>query len=334
MKLILSVFIVLLHSQVNIGIFTPFLRVAVPLFFITSAYFFFGKIQKTDHKTGVLLNFLKRNMILYGFWFVLLLPVTLYVKNWFSEGLWIGLVKFLQSLLFNSTFRASWYLMALNVGICLSLLVYKKLTAKQQLLVTLPVYLICCLSTNYFALVEKSSYVMAGYQAYIFVFRSIANSFPASLFWIAWGRWFAERGEKPIKKLPLTLGISSVLLVVEHVAVAWLDWQNGNDSYIMLIPFCVAMFGIVKNIKNQKKHDERNPFMQGVLKRGGNISTIIYVTHASIIAVLWAVFRRVLQFPGAEWVVFGITLTLCLGISAVFFCLERFKWFKWLKYAY
>ena len=39
MKLILSIFVVLIHSEVNLGMFTPFLRIAVPLFFIISSFF-------------------------------------------------------------------------------------------------------------------------------------------------------------------------------------------------------------------------------------------------------------------------------------------------------
>ena len=38
MKFILSIFVVLIHAEVDIGILTPFLRIAVPLFFITALF--------------------------------------------------------------------------------------------------------------------------------------------------------------------------------------------------------------------------------------------------------------------------------------------------------
>ena len=129
MKIILSIFVVLIHAEVDMGILTPFLRIAVPLFFITSSYFFFQKFYLSNDRKKVILNFLKRNMILYGIWFIILLPVTLPGRDWFEDGILLGMIRFLQSFFFNGTFRASWYLMALNIGMCFSVFLARKLTA-------------------------------------------------------------------------------------------------------------------------------------------------------------------------------------------------------------
>lgn len=335
MKFILSIFVVLIHAEVDIGILTPFLRIAVPLFFITSSYYFFRKFNVSNEPKKIILNFLKRNMILYGIWFILLLPVTLPGRDWFDDGIMLGMIKFLQSFFFNGTFRASWYLMALNIGMCLSLLLAHKLTARLQLLLTLPFYLLCCLFTNYYGMAELSGDLMIGYNAYIFVFRSLVNSFPVSLFWIACGRWFAEKKASSPKYRSILMLFSSFFLIAEHLIVSRLGLQKGNDCYIMLIPICYLVFEWLLHIKPLELKSHSN-LSRTVITRSGNISTLIYVSHASIINVLFFAAENMLKidFYGIEWCVFFITTIACLSLSAIIFALEHLKPFRWLKYSY
>lgn len=335
MKFILSIFVVLIHAEVDLVVLTPFLRIAVPLFFITSSYFFFRKFNSSNDRKTLTLNFLKRNMILYGIWFVILLPVTLPGRDWFDNGIMPGIIKFLQSFFFNGTFRASWYLMALNIGMCLSMLIARKLTAMLQLILTLPIYLLCCLFTNYYGAAELSGDLMVGYNAYIFVFRSLANSFPVSLFWIACGRLFAEKKVKSPKHQRILLLFSSVLLIAEHLIVNRLGLQNGNDCYIMLIPVCFVVFDWILCIK-PLKIKSHSVLIRTMITRSGNISTLLYVSHASIINVLLFVAKKIMKidFYGMEWCVFLITMIACLSLCGIVFALEQKKPFRWLKYSY
>lgn len=337
LKLLLSGLVVLIHSEVNIGIVTPFLRIAVPLFFIISSYFFFKKLRNTNDFKSVLLKFLKRNMVLYMFWFVLLLPITLMIRNYFDEGICKGIVKFLQSFFFNSTFRASWYLMALNIGMCISVFVFRKIKVSLHFLITLPIYLICCLSTNYYGIIEQSEGLMSAYNAYVSVFCSIANSFPASLLWIAIGRAFAENKFGHINgKIvhPCIVG-SGILLIAEYIFVKRMQWQNGDDCYIMLIPLCFSLFYLTIRGKEwiPGKYSNRDNIF---LTRSGNISTIIYVTHASVITIGVFFLRKIvkIQFDGIEWVICLLTMLLCIGFSMLIFALEQKRHFKWLKLLY
>lgn len=335
MKFILSIFVVLIHAEVDIHILTPFLRMAVPLFFITSSYFFFRNFHLSNDRKKTMQIFLKRNMILYGIWFVILLPVTLPARDWFDSGIMSGMVLLLQSFFFNSTFRASWYLMALNIGMCLSVLLVRKLTPRVQLFLTLPIYLLCCLFTNYYGVAELSGDLMVGYNTYIFVFISLANSFPVALFWIACGRLFAENKEGSLKHRGLLVLISSVLLIAEHLIVSRLGLQKGNDCYIMLIPICYLVFEWVLHTKplELKSH---SGLIRAMVTRSGNISTLIYVSHASVISVLFSVAEDIMktEFYGLEWCVCFITMIACLSLCAIVFVLERQKTLRWLKYLY
>ena len=330
MKLILSVFVVMIHAEVEIGILKPFLRMAVPLFFITSAYFFFQKIDScvtSQARRDVLLRFLKRNLILYGFWFVVLLPITLYVRDWFSGSLAQGIAGFLQSFLFNSTFRASWYIMALNIGMCIALLLSRWLTPGAQVLVALPVYLLCCLFTNYYGIAARFDGVMTAYNGYIAVFRSLSNSFPVSLLWLSLGRWF-EQNHLPWAKrwLYAAAAVCAVALVGEYLLVSHYSLQMGDDAYLMLLPLCAVIFCLVKDSGSRWQP----------VRRSGHISTIVYASHASVITVVGAVARKVMGagFAGVNWVILGASLVICAAICAIVFRLEKHRRFRWLRWAY
>lgn len=61
-------------------------------------------------------------------------------------------------------------------------------------------------------------------------------------------------------------------------------------------------------------------------------STIIYVTHGSVIAVVGHLIQR---FAGeSSLLVFVITVMICGAICAIIFKLERLKNFRWLRYVY
>lgn len=329
MKLVLSVFVVMIHSQVDLWVFSPFLRIAVPLFFITSSYYFFRKINSCETQTQrskALGKLLKRNLTLYAFWFVVLLPITLYVRKgeWLSGSVVQGVVGFLQSLLFNSTFRASWYIMALCIGMCIIYLLSRKIKPEVLTVLMVPAYLLCCLFTNYTGLAERSELVMKLYDGYISVFRSLSNSFPVSLLWLSMGAVFAKQERSYNKKtLWIVIDLSALGLMAEYLLVSHYQLQNGDDAYLMLIPLCWALFALLKDVRLE----------WGARYRMGHVSTIIYASHASVITVLGAVVHKFVPNDGG-WLVFVATMIACLCMSAVIFRLEKCRALHWLRLSY
>lgn len=329
MKLILSVFVVMIHSEVDLWVFTPFLRMAVPLFFITSSYFFFKKINTCEtaaQRSKALRKFLKRNLTLYVFWFVVLLPITLYVRKeaWFGGSLVQNVVAFFQSLLFNSTFRVSWYITALSIGMCMIYFLSRKIKPGVLVILTLPVYLLCCLFTNYNGLAQRSEFAMGFFEGYISIFLSMSNSFPVSLLWLSIGTVFARQEKNRDKKMLWTvIALSAAGLMAEYLLVTHFDWQTNDDAYLMLIPLCWAVFALLKDVRLE----------WGAQYRMGHVSTIIYTTHASVITVLGAVVHSFVPNDGG-WLVFAGTMIACLCISVAVFWLEKYRATKWLRLAY
>ena len=291
--------------------------------------YFFRKVNACEtnaQSRKVLGGFLKRNLTLYAFWFVVLLPITLYLRKgeWLSGSVIDGAVSFLQSLLFNSTFRASWYIMALSIGMCIIYFLSRKLKPGMLVVLMLPVYAMCCLFTNYNGLAARSEFAMDFFDGYLAIFLSMSNSFPVSLLWLSIGAVFARREKIWSKKLLwIVIAIATAGLIGEYLLVTGFNWQTNDDAYLMLIPLCCALFALLKNVRLE----------WGAQYRMGHISTIIYTTHASVITVLGAVVHKFVPNDGG-WLVFVGTMVVCVCICVAIFWLEKRRGMKWLRLSY
>ena len=130
LKYVLSMLIVATHTSLFEGYITPLVRLAVPAFFMISGYFFFSRINSCSSRqqqTAYLKKSVMHNLKLYLFWFILLLPLTLYIRQYHTMGLWKGLLHLVRDFCFGSTFQSSWYIIALITGFTIVLLLSYKL---------------------------------------------------------------------------------------------------------------------------------------------------------------------------------------------------------------
>ena len=320
-KVILSVFIVAIHTMGKYGPY-PILRIAVPVFFMVSGYLFFSKYNATEMKVSVLYSFIKRNLELYAFWFIALLPIFI---QGFSFDM-MGVAKIIVRFLVGSTFASSWYLMALVIGVCL-VFYSNKISGGQIVLMLFAVgsFCLCCLFSNYRNLLTEQSVLFKLLLAYP---GTIYNSFPVSLIWIIIGKKFADYeyihglSKAIYPKWYIILGVSLALLIVEYLIVAQLNSCVDNDCYFMLLPVCASLFGIILNINIDWKY----------AKIARKASTIVYCLHGSVAIVLKGVF--VVNAMSDALLLFLLTLVLCLLGVLVILILEKIPCFKWLKYAY
>lgn len=194
-KFALSILIVVIHispiESLN-PVLRPFLRTAVPLFFLISAYLFFkkyGEAETIEKKIARIERYVKRNLQLYFFWLIVLLIPTLSYRQWFSDGLLSGLFWALHSFLFGSTFIASWYIMASIIATLIIVVASRYLGNKTILLLSAIPYLACCAMSNYGA----SPLVAPHYDTLCYAFGSNDyNSFWVAIFWIAAGKCIAD----------------------------------------------------------------------------------------------------------------------------------------------
>ena len=125
-KFILSIMIVAIHTALFQTYLFPWLRIAVPLFFMISSFLLFDRVNASsiDQKDQVIKNYFIRQLKLYLFWFIVLLPLTIYFrKDWVIgvDSIFHIITNIFSNTLFSSTFIASWFIVA---SIWATLIVY------------------------------------------------------------------------------------------------------------------------------------------------------------------------------------------------------------------
>ena len=197
-KYILSLMVVAIHVAPARGfwyeLMIPVLRLAVPLFFMISGYLLFVRMKELDHdkQNEALMKYLFRILKLYLAWLILLFPVTVWNRKYFSEA---GLKKILKGFVFGSTFPASWYLMALIIGTALVYIGSRYMGNCVVFIVGTVLYIICCLLSNYGNFCGSLRVINGIYPTAFF------NSFPVAIIWISLGK------EKRICSKPIRTGL-------------------------------------------------------------------------------------------------------------------------------
>ena len=188
LKIILSVLIVQIHSDFYLPWMKPYVRLAVPLFFIISAYFFFRKNPSSKN----LLSYIKRLSILYAFWFMVFGTYFLYMnREEFGSGVLNGAIFFLKSLLFGSTFAASWYITASVIGTIVVFYLSKFVSNFFLLFISVLAYTITTLSTSYYKVFSDNIGIIDDWY-YSITNTHLSVSFPVSILWIVIGKLLAN----------------------------------------------------------------------------------------------------------------------------------------------
>lgn len=312
-KFILSLFVMAIHAKVYPMVLFPWLRIAVPLFFMMSSYFLFSKLHTVPSGAhgAVIKKFVIRNVQLYACWFVILLPITLYVRKgtYFGGGVWRGIIGFIKTVLFGSTFVASWFISACVLGV---LIIYGlcRLLRKDWLVLLVALFAFCVVTiTSSYRPLFADTLFSTAVIGYIIIFGTLVCSFPAALLWVFLGKWFAERKIKIPSWWLIVVGIvlSGVALYIEWRFVAALDQSYTNDSYFMLAPLCFFLFAAVQKIKPLEW--KPSPYLR-------RLSTVIYVSHGSVVLVVSKASSMLLHIQ-SPLLSFAVTLACCVVIYAV-----------------
>ena len=148
MKFIACIFVVAIHSApfqdisplLNRVIILGIGRIAVPLFFLASAFFLFKSNEINIKK------YLKRMGKLYFAWFLISSPITFF--NHFiieQEPLLIKCFTFVKCFFFTSTFSGSWFLASCVFCTCFFYLMEKYNILNKGFIITISflIYIIC-----------------------------------------------------------------------------------------------------------------------------------------------------------------------------------------------
>lgn len=328
-KYILSIMVIAIHSNIFPMILYPWLRLAVPLFFMVSSYFLFKKLQKaeTSSKDGAVWHYIKRNMILYLFWFVVLLPISVYLHYdiWIEERNILCLLRFIRSIVFASTFPASWYISATILATLIVYLLSKKMNNVCLLVIGSICYVFACLVSSYSYVVDSIRILDDLVNAVKIVVPVPYNSFLVGIFWIVCGKCIAESKLQIKMKYVISIAVvSAIMLELEFRFHVKMTDVTNSDLYFMLIPVAICVFILICRIPRWEN-------MQGETMR--KFSTLYYVMHLAVLDVINYFFVNVLHYENSV-LFFLLTLLIVTVASSIILILEKKKHFKWLKYSH
>ena len=329
LKYVLSILIVATHTSFLEGYITPLVRLAVPAFFMISGYFFFGRINSCDSKrsqTAYLKKSVKHNLKLYLFWFVLLLPLTLYVRKYHTMGLWGGLSHLVRDFCFGSTFQSSWYIIALITGFAIVLFLSRKLPQWALVVIGVICYIPSLLSSNYEFLIASSDTLQTFGHSLSHIFLLPCRNFSVSILYIAIGKYLAEKNyEGKTKRYTVTFLLAFAALVAEYLALRFSGVKIVNTDCYIALPFasyylCKVFLTLDITCKSS------------VLLR--KISTVSYCAHMAVFMVIGKLFK-IFEIPDWKNILhFAVTLILTQLFALVLIRLSKCEKLRFLKYSH
>ena len=309
-KFTLSLFIVAIHTKLFPELLYPWLRIAVPLFFLISGYFYFRKLNGVSDKQRLLLslkNFTKRNLALYLFWTIVFLPVVIYSRREliFSHGISGSPLRLLRVILLGNTFTGAWYIFSSVIAVWIIVCCFHKIPTKYLLLFSVPLYAWIVLTSSYPFLISDNSFLRPFLNTYSSIFGVPQLSFLVAIVWLSWGKAFAEDlFSFNLRAYVWICILSAALLYAEwYLVKAWNGTYN-NDCYFMLLPLCFGLFGLISKLKTVSTAT----FV--CLRR---CSTVIFTAHGSIRTLLGLFYRHVLHIESSVLLFVSASL-VCIGI--------------------
>ncbi|MGO4544712.1 acyltransferase family protein [Paenibacillus sp. 2TAB23] len=217
-------------------------RIAVPVFFMSSGYFFFRKLTGdpvVDQRA--LQKYVKKIAYLYGVSILLYVPLNVYT-GYFSEDFTV--YSFMKDLVFDGTFYHLWYLPALIIGLCLTYVLYQKLTIKWLVGSAILLFMIGLLGDSYYAITENATSLKLMYDGLFQVFDYTRNGLFYAPIFLVLGAWAAKHPKperKPMNFAALFL-LFLGLLFAEAILLHEAKFPRHDSMYIFAIPATYYLF--------------------------------------------------------------------------------------------
>ena len=330
LKFIMSFLVVATHTGLLSGALFPVTRLAVPIFFVLSAYFFYSKANKLSGKQAA--SYFKgwsaHLLKMYAFWFVLLLPLTVYIGKYYELSFFSAILKMLKNLLFSSTFQSSWFLSALLIGNCIVFSLSQK-KVKNIFLIFLgaAAFALALISSSYTFLIRESETLYNLYLSFKDIFSLACRNFIVSIIYIVIGKILSETNITRLSvRLCAVLSFSSVLLLIgESVALKAFEVKVYYDDCLLLLPVCslfITAWALNSKIKFKYAHTLRK------------MSTIVYCLHMPGFMVVGKA-MKLAEIPDYKNIlVFIFTLLISYLGCFVIFRLQKIKPLSFLRFSY
>lgn len=230
-------------------------RVAVPLYFITSSFFFRKKMICSAEKAQKWIsNFTKKYLILS----IIYLPFGFY---WLTQQLHLELWKLpmalIVGLLYSGVFYHLWYFPALLLSLFLGSKLIKNLGYKNSFLIAIILYLIGSGETYYGYL--KGTFLESLYRPFFSVFITTKNGLFFGIVFVLIGFYMSDTQNKLLllKKYKKRIVVSTVVFWVMEGIIIYQNQGLDKNFLLSLIPLTTIIFSTLLNFNISLKYSRK-----------------------------------------------------------------------------
>lgn len=329
MKFVAAIFVVCLHSDPLADV-SPFAnrlligmgRLAVPLFFVATSFFFF---KSASFDRNSVHKYLRRMGLLYLAWFIVELPITVFHRFDPAHSVLTNIAVFIKNFFFTSTFSGSWFLASCIFCALLFYFFYKWFPSRAKniiIVLSIITYLLCVGTSSWGNLMDELG-LRSTYESIVCFFAKPYTSILVGVPYFAIGKHIAEH-ENSISTPNVFLWLSMLTLMFVEVIYTYIhQLTNSTDCYLMLLPCAYCVF-------------------VAILKCDAIIKNAVWMRKASTI-VFFSQFIWLFMIEFAEWALqitipsygkFLLALLLCLLTAAIMLHIQKKPHFRWLRYFY
>ena len=338
-KIIMAIIVVSIHiPPFREGTFIYYLRgttiggLAVPFFFVVSAYLLFSKIKNNPQNSGeIVKKYLLRIFKLYLLWSIIYLPCffvrsytghydTVTLKALMGEALF-----YIKSFFLDTSFMHLWYLNSLIFTVLILYFMSKKLSDKTILAIGILLF------TVYQAgelLPEKIPHINLAIEHFPEI---ISNFIKTSFICTALGALAAN--SKTLNRKTSVI-LFSAFFAVYIGFTAYNYYILKNDSLIslftsvfrLIIPYFILQICLNINLSYKPIY----PYLR-------KISILIYFTHFLLIKEAFAFIGEITGieiFVTCNWFRFLFDLIFAFAVSNLILFLQNKKGFRWMRHLY
>ncbi|MBB6671919.1 acyltransferase [Cohnella nanjingensis] len=217
-------------------------RIAVPIFFMTSGFFYFRKLNgdpRVDREA--MYGYLRKIGKLYAVALLLYVPLNLYT-GYFTED--FSAYSLMKDLVFDGTFYHLWYLPALLIGILLTTWLYRTLPLPAMLAAAGLLYVVGLLGDSYYGLFKANEAFSQLYAGLFKAFDYTRNGLFYAPIYLALGAWAAKRPQperRPLANAGLFL-VSLALMLTEGMLLNLAGMPRHDSMYIFALPAAYFLF--------------------------------------------------------------------------------------------
>ncbi|MDF2653575.1 MAG: amino acid racemase [Bacillota bacterium] len=254
-------------------------RVAVPFFFMASAFFLYKKATGGSLPYDRLSRFVRKTALLYGTAILFYLPINFYSG---SAAEWSAPSAFVKDLLFDGTFYHLWYLPASILGAFLSWQLLERLKPSQALSVTIFLYVVGLFGDSYYGISEQLPLMDSFYQQLFRIFDYTRNGlFFAPVFFVMGSLLAARPARKGFWPSFSCCMASLMMMLAEALLLHSMELQRHDSMYLMLLPCMYFLFQSLLSLGQNRKSS--NPNLPYYLRM---ISVLLYLIHPAMIVVI------------------------------------------------